>query len=137
MTTNVVYEDPSLLSYENTYHREQFMRRERRQNKNTRVAILLLTPFLILLIAFWLFAIARAKSIFSQARNIAILQIANIIMVGIDLASAPSEQKESQVVRPATNDVLSDNTSETDDQHSSSDHQDVELHSLLVQQNHV
>lgn len=62
----------------------------------TLIAVVALVPTLSLLIAAWFYAIVRAPTVLLQARNVALLQVANIVMVTVERACTCIFPKQSQ-----------------------------------------
>lgn len=97
-----------------------------------RIAIVLLMPLLIALVALWWLAFIRSKSVSAQARNIVILLFANVIMVVVDAITTRSRRKQRTRSKQPDASTSSDNASDSDDENSSVRSRDVELCSLLV-----
>lgn len=62
----------------------------------TLIAVLALIPTLSLLIAAWFYAIVCAPTVLLQARNVALLQVANVVMVTLERVCACIFPKELQ-----------------------------------------
>lgn len=62
----------------------------------TLIAVLALVPTLSLLVAAWFYAIVRAPTVLLQARNVALLQVANVVMVTLERACTCIFPKQSQ-----------------------------------------